>query len=196
MRLILFISVFAVAGLNVLAQKNNNQGGILIYTFGQVNGILDSTASNPKPNEINPNSYCIKYRRSKEEIYDNIKLNLKTALKDVSSFSTYEGNPPKIKMKVYSTAPVGTQIEIQLGRISEIAYPDGIHSQYQGFTSKQNEWEEIEFLFAQIPEGSKAEPTEIDQVTILFAPKSETNYVFYYDGLSGPILVHQVIENE
>jgi hypothetical protein len=189
MRIILLLTLILAVSQVGIAQKNYNQGGDLMYTFGQVNGILDSSAVNPKPNEINSNNLCIKYIRSKDEIYDNIKLNLKSKLKDVSDYATYEGNPPKIIVKVYSTAPIGTPIEIQLGKLSEIAYPDGIHSQYQGFTTKQNEWEIIEFLFAQIPSGSKVGPTEIDQITILFAPKSETNHTYYYDALTGPALL-------
>jgi hypothetical protein len=166
---------------------NDHQGNAL-HTFGQRNGILDTTAVNPKPGEVNNSETCVKYRRSREEVYDNIKLELIGSLTNVMSYATYEGNPPKIKMKVFSTAPVGTSIEIQLGKKSETAYPDGVHSQYQAVTKKQNEWEEIQFQFSQIPEGSKVKENEVDRITILFAPNSETNYVFYYDDLTGPEL--------
>jgi hypothetical protein len=187
MRIILLLIFLVCVGKESLSQMvYNNHEGLAYHLFGQRNGILDSTALNPQTNAVNNSPTCVKYRRSKEEIYDNIKLDFLKPLVDVSPYATYEGNPPKIKMKVYSSAPVGTQIEIQLGRLNEIAYPDGIHSQYQGFTKKQNEWEEVEFLFAQIPEGSKVSATEVDQITILFAPRSETNYVFYYDDLTGP----------
>jgi hypothetical protein len=169
------------------AQQNYFSGDTeKFFWFSQFNGILDSTATNPSLEEFNSNPFCIKYRRSKDEVYDNIKLKLKGRLKEVENYATYEGVPPKIKMKIYSTAPVGTMVELQLGKASEIAYPDGVHSQYQTFTKKQNEWEEVEFLFATIPNGTKVSNAEVDQITILFAPKSQRNDVFYFDDLSGP----------
>jgi hypothetical protein len=192
MRLFL-LTIFSGAFLTTAVGQviyTNHQGGRAVQYFGQYNGILDSTALNPKPDEINSNETCIKYRRSKEEIYDNIKIQLKGKLSNVVSYATYEGNPPKISMKIYSTAPVGTQIEIQLGKKSEVAYPDGVHSQYQAVTKKQNQWEVVEFLFAQRPEGSKVSDNEVDQLTLLFAPKTETNYIFYYDELKGPELIN------
>jgi hypothetical protein len=187
-QLLCFLLVCMVSK-DVISQTvyNDHQGNAL-HTFGQRNGILDTTAVNPKPGEVNNSETCVKYRRSREEVYDNIKLELIGSLTNVMSYATYEGNPPKIKMKVFSTAPVGTSIEIQLGKKSETAYPDGVHSQYQAVTKKQNEWEEIQFQFSQIPEGSKVKENEVDRITILFAPNSETNYVFYYDDLTGPEL--------
>jgi hypothetical protein len=157
--------------------------------FGQFNGILDSTATNPALGQINNNQYCVKYRRSKEEIYDNIKLKINGRLGDVKNYATYEGIPPKIKMKVFSTAPVGTMIELQFGKSNEVAYPEGVHSQYQAYTKKQNEWEELEFLFAAIPQGSKVNNNEVDQITILFAPQTQANDVFYFDELRGPEII-------
>jgi hypothetical protein len=187
-RLLCFTVVLMVTGSVRSQMIYNNHEGKAYHTFGQRNGILDTTAVNPKPCEVNNSETCVKYRRSKEEIYDNIKLELNSSLTNVMSFATYEGNPPKIKMKVFTSAPVGTPIEIQLGKKNEIAYPDGIHSQYEAVTKKQNEWEVIEFMFSQIPEGSKVNDNEVDQITILFAPKSETGFVFYYDDLTGPEL--------
>ena len=185
---VLSLMVFII-NLNVDAQQNyNNHEGSTYHKFGERNGILDSSAVNPQPNPVNLSSTCVKYRRSKEEIYDNIKLTLDSRLKNVTEYATYEGNPGIIKMKIYSTAPKGTTVELQFGKKSEIAYPDGVHSQYQATTTKQNEWEELSFKFAQIPEGSKVNDGEVDQVTILFAPNSKTNDIFFYDDLTGPQL--------
>jgi hypothetical protein len=168
------------------AQQNYHQNDFAaLYVFGEFNGILDTMAINPQKDAINESSYCVKYRRSKNEIYDNLKLQLVSSIKNVNEFTSYQGDSKKIKLKVFSTAPVGTQIELQLGKKNEIAYPDGVHSQYQAYTTKQNQWEIIEFDFAQIPQGSKVSKDEIDQITILFAPKTETNDIFYYDDLAG-----------
>lgn len=179
--LLIFSSLFA------LAQKNyNTHQGKAHYNFGFRNGILDSVALNPSPNKINSSTYCIKYRRNKDEIYDNLKLQLHSKLDKVSSYASYEENAPAIKLKIFSTAPIGTQVELQLGKKDEVPYPDGVHSQYQAFTNKQNEWEEIVFLFAQIPSGSRVNDKQVDQITILFAPNTHINNVFYFDDLTGP----------
>jgi hypothetical protein len=93
-------------------------------------------------------------------------------------------------MKIYTTAPVGTMIEILLGDKSKNnTYPGGTHSQYQAYTTVSGAWEELEFKFAQIPEGSETPATGIDQVTLLFNPNSSSSDTYYFDEISGPQIV-------
>jgi hypothetical protein len=183
----LFFTIMEVIG----QQMYSDYEGYSVHYFIYKDGILDTNSVNPFPDKVNNSSTCVKYIRSREEIYDNIKMHLKLKMADAERYATYHGNPPKIKLKVYSTAPVGTEIEIQLGKRSEIAYPDGVYSQFQSKTTKQNQWEELEFLFATRPEGSKVDKDEIDQVTLLFAPDSKANYTFYFDELRGPELLKE-----
>ena len=87
-----------------------------------------------------------------------------------------------MQLKVYSTAPIGTEVQISLenrGLISQ-PYPTGRRSLLNAFTTKQNEWESLTFEYVLTPDGGLP-ADEIDQLTVLFAPNSFTNYTFYLD---------------
>jgi hypothetical protein len=153
-------------------------------------GVLDSTAKNPKPDAVNNSAHCALYVRNGGKRFDNIKMELKANLTDVSPYATYTGDPPQLKMKIYTSAPVGTLVEILLGRKSgNNDYPAGTNSQYQCYTTKTNEWEELHFLFSQIPQGSETTVSQIDQVTLLFNPNSSSSDTFYFDEITGPPIV-------
>ena len=159
------------------------------FSIGPRNGKLDSVCVNPKINDINNNKQCLKYERKSTAKYDNIKIYPQGKLADVAPYATYKGIPPKITMKVYSSAPVGTKVELQLGKKDDDNYPSGIHSQYEAVTTVQNAWEVLTFTFSQIPEGSKVSPTDVDLVTILFSPNSSRSDTYYFSDLTGPSLV-------
>lgn len=152
-------------------------------------GVLDTLADVPSPNSINGKGKCAKYTRNGEKKFDVIKMNLDSKLADISNYATYMGEPPKLKMKVYTTAPVGTLVEILLGnKLGNNAYPAGTNSQYQAYTTVSGAWEELTFKFAQIPEGSETPTTEVDQITLLFNPNSLTKDTYYFDEITGPVL--------
>src|SRR4051812_33360533 len=124
--------------------------------YGERTGVLDSTAKNPQADNVNSSGKCALYIRNKGKKFDNIKMELPRRMSDVSSYATYLGVPPKLKLKVYTNAPAGTLVEILLGsRSGNNDYPAGTNSQYQAYTSKTNTWEELEFKFSQIPQGSE-----------------------------------------
>jgi hypothetical protein len=153
-------------------------------------GVLDSAAKNPRPDAVNGSAKCALYVRNGAKKFDNIKMELKANLADVSPYATYVGEPPQLKMKIYTSAPPGTLVEILLGRKSgNNDYPAGTNSQYQCYTTKSNEWEELHFLFSQVPQGSETSMTQIDQVTLLFNPNSSSSDTFYFDEITGPPLV-------
>jgi hypothetical protein len=167
---------------------DNFEGNKVVY-YGQKSGVLDTLVKNPAPNDVNNSEKCAMYVRNRAQKFDNIKMPLKGHLVDVSPYATYLGVPPKIKMKIYTTAPVGTLVEILLGnKFGNNAYPGGTNSQYQAHTKVSGAWEEIEFLFAQIPEGSETSTTQIDQVTLLFDPNTTTSDTYYFDDITGPMV--------
>lgn len=185
---LLLASNFILAYGTTFGQQFYDDMSTRDLVFEPKNGVLDPACANPASNNINNSQTCAKYTRSGSAKYDNIKIYPAQKLTDVSSYSTYLGNPPKIKMKVYTSAPVGTKVEIQLGKKGDDNYPSGIHSQYQAVTTVQNAWEELVFTFSQIPKGSQVSSTEIDRVAILFAPNSSSSDIFYFDDLTIPLL--------
>ena len=183
-------AILVIAVTVTSAQQNYNDfEGNILFSITYKSGKLNVRAKNPFADEVNESSHCVKYKRTSAEPYDNIKLLMARALKDVLDYSKYDAGAPKIKMKVYTSAPPGTFIEIQLGKQTEMEYPRSVHSQYQAVTSKQNEWEELEFNFSQIPKGSLVKSNEINQINILFAPGTKKAEIFYFDDLTGPSLV-------
>jgi hypothetical protein len=169
-----------------LTVYDNFEGSKKVWYY-QKSGVLDTLAKNPAPGEANKSTTCALYVRNASKKFDNIKMCATAKLETAAPFATYEGVPPKLKMKLYTTAPPGTLVEILLGskgRNSE--YPAGTHSQYQAYTKKSGEWEELEFLFSQVPQGSETAATDIDQITLLFNPNSTNSDTYYFDEISGP----------
>jgi hypothetical protein len=147
-------------------------------------GKLD-TSANPAPDKINPSQRCAKYKRSRQK-YDYIKVTPNTRMPEIASYASYDGSAPKITLKVNTNAPPGTLVEIQFGKKTGNAYPEGTHSQFQAYTSVSGEWETLEFKYSQTPKGSETQARHVDQMTLLFAPGTNHTYVFYFDDLTGP----------
>jgi hypothetical protein len=168
--------------------------GNKLLVYGVKNGMLDSAAKNPAPDKINNSEKCGKYVRNIEKKFDNIKMSAPRKLTDVSSYATYAGNPPQLKIKLYTDAPPGTLVEILLGskgRNNE--FPEGTHSQFQAYTTKSKAWEELTFKFSQVPKGSQTSSTEVDQITLLFNPNSSTSHTYYFDDLTGPGMMSELV---
>ncbi len=185
-------TLLLLAGLPYLQAQTiyDNFEGSKVIHYHEKSGVLDTLAANPAPNKINPSATCALYVRNGSKKFDNIKMKLPSNLSDVSAYATYLGEPPKLKMKIYTSAPAGTLVEILLGsKRGNSDYPAGTNSQYQAFTTVSNAWEELEFKFSQIPQGSETSTTEIDQVVLLFNPNSSTSDTYYFDEISGPGLV-------
>lgn len=185
--LLLLISFLIVAGYGKAQQLYDNFDGKSVGKYTEINGVLDIRAKNPAPNEVDNSKYCAKYTRPSGIPYASIKFDMKAKPTDVAAYATYLGIPPKVKLKVYTKAPVGTRIEVQFGKKGQ-TYPSGIHSIYQGKTTVQNAWEEITFNFSYTPKESQVSPEDINQVVIMFAPNSANSDVYYFDDLMGPQL--------
>lgn len=158
------------------------------FYFGMSTGMVDSMFLNPAPNVVDSSAHCAKYIRD-TALYDYIKLYTNEKLIDVTPYANNASNTPKIKMKLYSAAPVGTIVQLQLGIKSVDNYPAGVHSEYISATTTQNAWQNITFNYFQSPTGSLALPTDINKIIILFRPNSTTRDTIYFDDLMGPELL-------
>lgn len=186
--LLLVSSLLLTSGLSFAQQNYDDYSGKKFVTYGPKNGTLDTTFKNSVMDAINTSPACAKYTRAKETPYASVRMYPKKKLTDVSNYASHAESAPKIKMKVYTKAPVGTKVELQLGKRGETAYPIGIHSVYQAVTSRQNGWEELTFAFSHIPENSQVKPTDVDQLILMFAPNSTSADTYFFDDLTGPSL--------
>ena len=193
--LLLVSSLFLTSGLSFAQaqQTYDDYSGKKFLTYGPKNGTLDTAFKNPSPAPIDNSPNCAKYTRAGDNKYASIKMYPKRKLADVSAYATYAGTPPKIKMKVFTKAPVGTKVELQLGKRGETTYPKGVHSVYEAVTTVQNAWEELTFTFSHIPKETQVKPTEIDQITLMFAPNTATADTYYFDDISGPAVTGEAV---
>lgn len=188
-KLYFFILAFIVTQ-EVTGQQNYcDFEGNKVLSFGLSTGILDSFALNPGPDNVNTSSYCAKYLRN-TSLYDIIRLYPDMKLVDISAYADASPQAPKITLKVYSSAPVGSEIQLQLGMKSIDSFPEGTHSSYAGITTVQNDWELITFYYYESPIGSMVLPTDIDKIILLFIPNSSSVQTFYFDDLTGPPLIN------
>jgi hypothetical protein len=176
-------------------QIYDNFEGDQYLSYGIRSGVLDTLVKNPMPNDVNNSASCAFYVRNGGQKFDNIKMNILGKLGGVGAYTTHEGVPPKIHMKLNTTAPPGTLVEILLGsRGRNNEYPAGTNSQYQAYTTIQDGWEDLEFVFSQIPEGSETDITQVDQLTLLFYPNSSNSDTYYFDEIKGPSVVSIIRE--
>lgn len=169
-------------------QTYDNFEGDKFINYASKTGTLDSIAENPDPNSIYKNKKCAKYIRNSKQKSDNIKMSLYRRLNDLNDYDSYSGVSSVISMKIYTDAPVGTSIEIQLGK-NGVNDASAINSIYLAHTSVSNEWHEVKFRFSQLQKGSKTSVTEIDQITLLFNPNSLTGHTYYFADITGPSLI-------
>jgi hypothetical protein len=100
-----------------------------------------------------------------------IRMYPKRKLEHVDLYTSTAESAPKIQMKIFTKAPVGTKVELHLSKRGEISYPAGVHSVFQAYTSCQNAWEELTFSFSHAPTESLVKANEIDQLVLMFAPE-------------------------
>ncbi len=162
--------------------------GIKIMHFGIPTGTLDSLTANSTPNAVNLSANCAMYVRD-TILYDLLKIYPNSKMTDVTTYANNSFSTPKIKMKVYSTAPAGTVINLQLGKRSDDTYPAGVHSEYIASTTVENAWQTLTFNYYQSPSGSLTAPVDVDKIIILFNPGFLTTDTLYIDDIMAPAQV-------
>lgn len=190
--LFFFCSFQARTAFGQLLTYDNFDGDKYLY-YGTKTGILDTIAENPDPNSIYMNKKCAKYIRNSKQKSDNIKMNLYRRLNDLNDYDSYSGVSSVISMKINTNAPVGTPIEIKLGK-NGVDDAAAINSVYLGHTSVTNEWHIVKFRFSQLQKGSITSATEIDQINLLFNPNSLTGHTYYFADITGPSLIPEKVE--
>jgi beta-glucanase (GH16 family) len=149
-------------------------------TFSSSNG-THQVVSNPAPNPINNSVLCAEYIRNSQSQYDVIFYNT-TAIPDASEYAGVGVNK-KFYLDVYTNAPIGTEIILQLETSTATAsnYPTGRHSRYKAKIKENGNWHRLEFSYFDRPDGSAS--NNIANMALLFNPNSLTGDRYYYDNL-------------
>jgi beta-glucanase (GH16 family) len=141
-------------------------------------GIFVDGDENPAASSVNPSKLSGKYSRNKGSRYDVMVFNVS----DINPGDFVKGEH-KFFIDIHTTAPTGTEILVQFENsaiATDTNYPSGRHSRFNAFTSKQNEWERMEFNLQSQPDSS-IEGKDVNQLIFLFAPNTESADTFYFD---------------
>ncbi|OYU97503.1 MAG: hypothetical protein CFE21_04205 [Bacteroidetes bacterium B1(2017)] len=148
-----------------------------IYWVGS-NGTHKSSLTNPTKDAVNGSNLANRYYRNGATQYDALTLysDLIHHAKD------FEEGKLVLKMKLYTTAPIGTEVNINFENynLAKSDYPIGRRIVVQAKTTKTRAWEELTFKVILRPDVNMNEGS-IDQLVVLFAPNTSNADVFYYD---------------
>ena len=151
-------------------------------TYKSWTGLFNQATTNPSPNTVNNSSIVGSYTRSSSSQWDTLIAST-SQLPNVADF--VKGNRA-FYMDVYTSAPLGTEILIQLenGSVATASnYPSGRHSKYIAHTSVRNAWHRIKFTMEDRIDGATAD-TAVNQLVVLLAPNSFTGDTYLVDNLS------------
>lgn len=174
-------------------QSNRN------IVYGNKTGVLTEAVANPSATGINTSALVGKYVRNSSELYD--VMNIKNVV--ISNANDYVYGRKKISFDIYTSAPVGTKISMQLENslvTTAINFPSGRHSGYKASTTVQNKWETIEFEFEKVIDPNTSALT-INTVVFLFESNSNSGATYYFDNLltkaapEKPVIATDVLQN-
>ena len=147
-------------------------------TLQSATGTLVEIA-NPDPSGINSSALAGEYTRNAAETFDTIFYDVSS----IADASEYSSEQKRFSMDLYTNAPQGTAVLIQLEDSSLATssnYPSGRHSRYQAVTTAQNQWQRLSFTYLDSPDPSTPDGG-VDDIVILFASNSNSGDVFTFD---------------
>lgn len=151
-------------------------------TYKSWTGVFNQAATNPAPSTVNNSSVVGSYTRSSTSQWDTL-IATSTQIPNAAEF--VKGNKA-FYMDVYTGAPVGTEILVQLenGSVATASnYPNGRHSKYAAHTTVRNAWHRLKFAMEDRIDGATAD-TAVNQVVLLLAPNSLTGDTYLIDNFS------------
>ncbi len=149
-------------------------------TLVSASGSLNDNVANPDTSGVNPSPVVAHYVRDVGTQYDTLVYAF--SLPDASVFR----NSKRFYLDVYTTAPVGTHVTIQLEDSSVATggnFPLGRHSSYLAKTSLQNQWERLAFDFSARWDGDTPD-NAVDQLIVLYDGGWFSGDTYYFDNLS------------
>ena len=131
------------------------------------------------PNEVNSSQNCGRYMRSSTD-----PSVLKMSLRGLVDPTELENGNMKIKMSVFTNAPIGSSLVFYLEDQIQTNFPgsSGRRSGYTAATTTQYEWEEMVFdFFGVVNENISADA--INHMAMVPVVSENNNFSFYMDDL-------------
>ena len=147
-------------------------------TFSFANGTL-TEVNNPAPDEVNGSTLVGQYARNGSERYDVLIYDV-----SVANAGVYLTGDSKFYMDVYTSAPIGTEILLQLetSRSQPNNFPTGRHSRYVATVTENNQWQRLIFELLDRPDQFSSN-LDIQNMVLLFNSDSFTSDIYYFDNL-------------
>ena len=178
-----FLMIFPLISSSQILWDNFEDTRVGYYEF--VHGGMTDRLENPMPSSsVNSSELCAQYVRNPGETYDVIVIVANGLFLDLTD---YLDGTKKMSVDVFSPAP-GIPLQITLedsAMAGATNYPDGRHSIYTATTTVTNEWETIEFEFAERPDNTVPDGN-VTSLILLFDIGNNTNDTYYFDNLYGP----------
>lgn len=146
-------------------------------TFASSTGTFNEV-NNPAPNTINNSALVGEYTRDGASQYDLLIY----STSNLTDASAYVNKDKKFYMDVYTDAPIGTTIILQLETADATAnnYPTGRHSRFEATVEDNGQWQRLIFSLLDRPDPSAAD-ADVNQLILLFASNTSTSDLYYFD---------------
>jgi len=158
--------------------ENFDQNGSATYVSSD--GTLTEVA-NPASNTVNSSAIVGRYVRNNQVQYDVLFYNT-SAISDATQYSKVAPNK-KFYVDVYTNAPIGTQIILQLetSTATSTNYPTGRHSRYVATITQNGSWHKLPFSYFDKPDAGAS--ITIAKMAILFNSNTFTGDTYFFDNL-------------
>ncbi|MCA8832963.1 galactose-binding domain-containing protein [Hymenobacter pini] len=174
----------AVVSTEVL--QNYDGTAKLTFNAASTNGAYTAPTANPSATGVNTTANVAKYVRNSTQQYDVLFFDAGAPGTVIQDAGLFKNQTYQLQVDVYTSAPVGTPINITLQNKAAAAgtnsYPAGRNSTYLANTTKQNQWETLTFAFNTAPDAGTAN-VAIDQLAILFNSGAYTGETYYLDNI-------------
>lgn len=147
-------------------------------TLNTFTGTL-AEVQNPSASGVNTSALVGRYTRNSTQQYDVLVYNVT----NIQNANEYSSKQKKFYMDVYTAAPVGTEILLQLETSTATSsnYPTGRHSRYVGKVAVRNQWQRMAFELLDKPDVGAS--VTISKLILLFASNTFTGDTYYFDNL-------------
>ncbi len=157
-------------------------------------GAIELNTANPSVEAGNTSATVAHWQRPAAG-HQATQFALFQTMTDVSLYASNDPGTPKITMKTYTDAPIGTEVLITIGSRTNTNYPSGVYTTFITQTTAQNSWEELTFNWnpggvydgAPMNFGPVA-PTDCGRLVVQMDGAGANAYNLYFDDLHGPEL--------
>ena len=143
-----------------------------------------SVVANPSKTAPNTSNNAAKYVRNASEQYDVLFFDAGAPGTVIENAGLFKDQTYQFQVDVYSSAPVGTPINItlqnKLAASPQGSFPAGRNSTYLANTTKRNQWETLTFFYNSTPDEGTAN-VAVDQLAVLVNSGVASGDTYYLD---------------